>query len=114
MILTHILSFIIFPIMILLKIQVEERNDILSKCDSDSLKGIAAMCIVFAHFYDFLLKRTDIGLGRLWLNMGGVGVCIFFFLSGYGLNKSMSVARSGFIIKFQCFHTITRFHDDLA
>lgn len=99
MMLTHILSFVIFPIAILLKIKIEERDDVLNKEDSDSLKGIAALFIVFAHFYNFLLEFTGVGLGKLWLNMGGIGVCIFFFLSGYGLNRSMSVERPGFVSK---------------
>ena len=98
MILTHILSFVIFPIIVLWKITFEDRDDILDRQDTNVLKGIAAMCIVFAHFYNALLIE-DIGIGKLWLYTGGIGVCIFFFLSGYGLNISKSYEKSDFMIR---------------
>lgn len=99
MLLTNILSLLIFPAIVLFNLKVEKRNDVINVSDSNIMKGIAAMFILFAHFYNQLSGMTDIGIGKLWLYMGGVGVCIFFFLSGYGLNRSDSIQRPGFIAK---------------
>lgn len=99
MLLTNILSFIIFPITTLLGSRIEKRDDVINITDSNVLKGISAVFVIFAHFYNQLSMGTDIGVGKLWLNMGGIGVLIFFFLSGYGLNKSRSFERNDFITR---------------
>ena len=55
---------------------------LLTKSTTDSLKGIAILMIVVCHF---------VGGGfsyRLLTPLGGIGVSIFLFLSGYGLNES--------------------------
>ena len=99
MLLTNILSLLIFPAVVLFDLKVEKRNDVINVSDSNIMKGVAAMFILFAHFYNQLSGMTDIGIGKAWLYMGGVGVCIFFFLSGYGLNRSDSIQKPGFIVK---------------
>ena len=68
MIVTHIISFILFPLLSLWGIKIEDRKDILNKQDTNAIKGIAAMCIVFAHFYD-ASSSVGIGIGKLWLNI---------------------------------------------
>lgn len=100
MILTHIISFIVFPIMIILSIKKEERTDLFNKEDSMMLRGCAASFIMLAHFYNMIeLQDVSIGIGKVWLFVGGIGVLMFFFLSGYGLNKANSIEQSGFLLK---------------
>lgn len=99
MALTNLLSFFVFPVIVLLHLKIEERNDVIGINDSNIMKGIAAIFIFLAHFYNRLSGRTNIGIGKIWLYMGGVGVCLFFFLSGYGLNRSDSIEKPGFIVK---------------
>lgn len=99
MLLTNIVSLLIFPAIVLFNLKVEKRDDVINLSDSNVMKGVAAVFIFFAHFYDHLSGVTGIGIGKLWLYMGGVGVCIFFFLSGYGLNISDSIQKPGFIEK---------------
>lgn len=99
MLLSNILSFVVFPVILLFNVKIEKRYDVISIEDSDFIRGVAAIFIFFAHFYTQLYEITNIAIGKLWLYMGGVGVCVFFFLSGYGLNKSDSIEKPGFIIK---------------
>lgn len=99
MILTNLLSFLVFPAIVLFHLKIEERNDVIGINDSNIMKGIAAIFIFLAHFYNRLSGKTNIGIGKMWLYMGGVGVCLFFFLSGYGLNRSDSIEKPGFIVK---------------
>jgi membrane-bound acyltransferase YfiQ involved in biofilm formation len=79
---------------------MESRKDFLSKDDTKAIKGIAALLIFFAHFFDGIVQRgTEVGIGKIWLTAGGIGVSLFFFLSGYGLNKSNSIIKSNFLVK---------------
>lgn len=80
------------------RVRKEARTGKLTYDDSLAIKGIAALLIVFAHSYSLLLnKGYSIGIGKVWLLTGGIGVCLFFFLSGYGLNISNGVEKKNYI-----------------
>ena len=96
----NILSFLIILVLILLKLKIEFRKDALSQDDTKAIKGLAAILIFFAHFYNKLvLSGVDVGIGQMWLLTGGMGVSLFFFLSGYGLNKSNGIIKPHFLLR---------------
>lgn len=56
--------------------------------------------LFFAHFYNELIGRgAEVGIGRIWLVTGGLGVELFFFLIGYGLNMSNGIMGRDFLRK---------------
>ncbi len=82
--------FILFPAAVLYNIRFEKRgsfNDgLLSVNESSVLKGIAAFFVLISHFiYNIGISGFDVGAARVYEWFGGMGVCMFFFLSGYGL-----------------------------
>lgn len=74
------------------------RTDVMRYEDTENLRGIAALFVIFAH-YTLKMKHMGYSLGSCkpftWL--GGMGVCIFFFLSGYGM--SCSAKKNGMTLK---------------
>lgn len=70
-----------------------DKKEILNKDDTNVLKGFAAVCIMLAHYVLYSMEETATALGGPIAVMkwaGGLGVCIFFFCSGYGLFLSVS------------------------
>lgn len=65
-------------------------EDAVSKSDSFMLRGIAALFIIFSHYITYVGESTGTGLGpaKIYVWFGGLGVCIFFFVSGYGIERS--------------------------
>lgn len=63
------------------------HEDALNKSDSFMLRGMAALFIIFSHYVTYVgeFLETGLGLARIYVWFGGLGVCIFFFVSGYGL-----------------------------
>lgn len=61
------------------------QSPILTKNVSNSLKGIAIILILISHLFGGVLST------RLFTPLGGVGVAMFLFLSGYGLNESYKI-----------------------
>lgn len=95
------LNTLSFMILILLgRVSKESRTIVLTYNDSMAIRGIATLLVAFAHSYDFLINRGySVGIGKLWLLTGGIGVCLFFFLSGYGLNISNGVEKKNYILR---------------
>lgn len=92
----NVLPFVILGI--LGRVRRESGTGKLTRDDSLAIKGIAALLIVFAHSYSLLAnKGYSIGIGKIWLLTGGIGVCLFFSLSGYGLNISNGVEKKNYI-----------------
>ena len=60
---------------------------VLTKDDSAAMRGIAAMFVVLAHYLYYLKEQglNRLGPAQLMEWCGGLGVCVFFFASGYGL-----------------------------
>ena len=75
-------------------------NTYLSLATCKSYRGIFAIVVIFHH----LAQRTETGvLFRLFTSMGSLAVAFFFFLSGYGLQKSYILKsekyKKGFLLK---------------
>lgn len=86
----NIIAYILFPALIFYKVKIPRENrgcDVLTKDDSMALRGIAAIMIMFSHYLSYMDGSTQGGVGpaKLLEWFGGLGVCLFFFLSGYGL-----------------------------
>lgn len=84
------ICFLLFPCIVLWKAEYAKQgwNDgVLTKDDSAALRGIAAVFVMFAHFLIYLNENGmgKIGPAKLYEWCGGLGVCVFFFASGYGL-----------------------------
>lgn len=70
-------------------------QSLLMKSSTDSLRGFSIIMIAFAHIcqYDDSLKQILIGGGvsyKFIFSWGAIGVCLFFFLSGYGCYLSLN------------------------
>ena len=74
------------------------RTDVMRYEDTENLRGIAALFVIFAH-YTLKMKHMGYSLGicKPFTWLGGMGVCIFFFLSGYGM--SCSAKKNGMTLK---------------
>lgn len=84
-----------------------EHNNFITKSNSNSLKGIAAICVILSHVltpnYPILLRA--IASGHLW-------VALFFFYSGYGL--SYSLERKPNYLKNFIFNKFTKIYVPFA
>lgn len=84
--------YLVFPLVVIHKVSLNRtafNEDVLSKNDSLVLRGIVACGIMFSHYVAYLEDMGyAVGLAKLYEPVGGIGVCIFFFLSGYGLSAS--------------------------
>ena len=93
MVFIYIIVFLIFPAAVLYNIRFEKRgnfNDtLISIKESSVLKGIAAWFIMISHFITNIgVFGYNTGYAKIYEWFGGIGVCMFFFLSGYGLYMS--------------------------
>ena len=108
------ICFILFPALVLWKAEYNRNwnETILTKDDSAALRGIAAVFVVFAHYLNYLSSQGMTGLGpaKLYEWCGGLGVCVFFFVSGYGLEITYQKKSVDFIyIKNRFFSIIPVF-----
>ena len=94
MISIYILCTVLFPLLALWKIKTRDQQTstiLLSKNDTLYLRGVSACFVLFAHFCTYLNQVTA-GMNRLFYagisQLGGIGVLIFFFASGYGIYES--------------------------
>ncbi len=93
--LIYFFTCILFPLVLLHGVvkRREIDNAILSKTDTQYLKGIAASFVLLAHSYiwmngvigDGYIERT---IYFVISQLGGIGNLIFFFVSGYGIYES--------------------------
>ena len=92
---------IFFPLLILLPAKViRGKETLLDKEDTEIMKGIAACLIILAHLITSIKAEVkDISLIlNIYTVTGGMGVLIFFFISGYGIYKGYG--GKTFTIKF--------------
>lgn len=83
-----LLAISILPI----KYEMKNKNQLFSKEETIILRGLAALFVITAHHQEWVANELKIitppafkySIGQL----GGIGVLIFFFLSGYGIHKS--------------------------
>ncbi len=87
----NLICCIAFPVFVFWKARIYGQNswntNALTRDDTWAMRGIAAFFVLFAHL---LIAMSEAGIGKLgpavlykWC--GGLGVCVFFFVSGYGL-----------------------------
>lgn len=85
----NIIVFLFLPYIILQKctyLKYGWNENLLTPDDSAIVRGIAAIFVVFSHFLTLQGKQVyNLGPAILFRWTGGLGVCIFFFISGYGL-----------------------------
>lgn len=82
---------VVFVLLVLGSLRKRHNNGILEPTDTTELKGVAILMVLFGHLGYFLASDSRF----LWpLSVAsGVGVNIFFFLSGYGLTASYHTKR---------------------
>lgn len=100
MISIYLLYLIIFPIAVFVGIKREHRDGhvLVSKDDTKFLKGVSACFVIIAHSATWIDKLSG-GMNRIvyiiFSQLGGIGVLIFFFVSGYGIHKNYSNRHVG-------------------
>lgn len=86
----YLICFLAFPAAILLQAKKNTGTYVLlEKEDTNAIKGIAASFIVLMHLTNNLEPDSTIIklLMQLFSVTGGMGVLLFFFVSGYGIYK---------------------------
>lgn len=73
--------------------------ELLSKNNSDSLKGIFSIAVLLCHLCGRTGLGSQIGLGSIYTAMGYLSVSVFFCISGYGLAYSF-MNRSNYLNNF--------------
>ena len=101
MLVIYLICFFIFPFCALFPVKsVPVKEVLLEKDDTDVIKGIAACLIILAHLI-IPMKIEYSGISSIlyvYTVTGGMGVLLFFFVSGYGIYKGY--AEKDFTIKF--------------
>lgn len=98
----YILYLVVVPFMMLMGMKIENKREecLLNKSDTKILKGMASCFVVMSHYVVWSggdNRYIDIAISQL----GGIGVLIFFFISGYGIYVSYINKEPGwaFIVK---------------
>ncbi len=91
---TFIIFFVLFPLVVLWGIgkRKEEKNTLLTKEDSGFIRGFATIGVFLAHLESYYEEfgMEYVKFLKPFSVLGGIGVLLFFFVSGYGLWKSYS------------------------
>lgn len=85
----NIIVYLLFPIIVFMKARIRKSETdpkVLTKDDSTSLRGLAALFVMFSHYILFIENKfmCNVGPAKILEQFGGLGLCLFFFLSGYG------------------------------
>lgn len=76
-----------------LKFNTGNKVQLLDKNDTNFIRGISALFVLVAHYAIWVQANTN-GINSiayaLLSQLGGIGVLLFFFVSGYGINESYS------------------------
>lgn len=101
MISIYLLCLVIFPISALYGTKLVKENvphAIMSKSDTMYLRGVAASFVVLAHLCIWVNELYS-GMNHIFYvavsQLGGIGVLIFFFVSGYGIYESYADKSAG-------------------
>lgn len=86
--------YLLFPLVVFMKAGIRDKEmtkRVLTKEDSTSLRGLAALFVMFSHYIVFIENKfmSSVGPAKVLEWFGGLGVCLFFFLSGYGCYATM-------------------------
>lgn len=91
------LAFSIVSVIYKLKVQTTEKNSALTKMDSLTIRGAAALCVMLSHYALWMESYFHIEIPVIFSflkQLGGIGVLLFFFLSGYGIYLSSSDGKN--------------------
>lgn len=99
MISIYLLCLIVFPIAILYGIKITQDTQVLvSRRDTQFLRGVSACFVVLAH-YCINLNESLVSMNAAFYfgvrQLGGIGVLLFFFVSGYGIHESYAHKKPG-------------------
>ena len=86
----YLLFLLIFAVTVIYKVKTLSQNKgnvLLSKTDTEFLRGISACFVIIAHSCIWIneMMEGDKVLYFVISQLGGIGVLIFFFVSGYGI-----------------------------
>lgn len=91
-----ILFTICLAILYVISLTRKSPITILSKDKSNAVKGVLAILIVFHHFS----TTCDISSFSEFRRWGAIIVSVFFFMSGYGLGRSMTLKGKAYLSNF--------------
>lgn len=91
-----ILFTICIAILYVISLTRKSSITILSKEKTSAVKGILAILIVFHHFS----TTCDISCFSEFRRWGAIIVSVFFFMSGYGLGRSMTLKGKAYLSNF--------------
>ena len=91
-----ILFTICLAILYVISLTRKSPITILSKDKSNAVKGVLAILIVFHHFS----TTCDISGFSEFRRWGAIIVSVFFFMSGYGLGRSMTLKGKAYLSNF--------------
>lgn len=82
--------------------KVKRKNNLkyLSKENVDLLKGFFALCVVIHHARACMIILNDTYLGMILTASGYLSVAMFYFFSGYGLEKQYQLNEKKYINSF--------------
>lgn len=110
-----LIYFVIFPLSVLFPCNKEKNKEVLlDKQDSNVIRGIAASFVILAHMeimlaqekFETLFERLGVALIKPFSVLGGMGVLLFFFLSGYGIWKAYGERKAGVVFLKKRFEDI--------
>lgn len=89
----YILFYVVVGCLVLFSIRVQQnKQEVISLEESYVIKGISMIFIVIAHWVQiFQQSGGSDGIITPLVKTGVFGVALFFFLSGYGLEKKQSI-----------------------
>lgn len=100
MIFLKIFTVVIFPLIILKSIKKMdcESTYLLGRRETDVIRGVSAIFIIESHFLAWAIEmgaEVNKILQLIIAQLGGIGVLLFFFVSGYGIYVSYAKEKSG-------------------
>lgn len=72
----------------------------LSKENTNLLKGVFALIVVSAHCRNEMISLNNTYLGMILTASGYLAVAMFYFFSGYGLEKQYQINKKRYIDSF--------------
>lgn len=96
----YLLCLAIFPATVLYKVEIlpqNKANVLMSKTDTRFLRGVSACFVILAHFCAWVNEIQGMNSYFYFAisQLGGIGVLIFFFVSGYGIYESYADKTPG-------------------
>lgn len=91
----YLICFIIFPVAVLVNAhKTNNTENFLDKQDVNVVKGVATCFVILAHLVIQLETMGEYNrILHIFSTMGGLGVLLFFFVSGYGLYNGYKVKK---------------------